>query len=251
MDGRKITLYHKTGYLTKIKDLEKYENDGELKKRVEVYNKELNGEIIRHMSAMHKAYEKMKEEGMDMTSEVFEREIQAALNPIVEVRTQLTETMCERFLRHEREALRDRVISDNRYVEAVGFAGKLHRFHTIKGKSKITALEFTVDLLLEFRQFVFDEYLHVPRYKSLYTKGKIVRKPTRRLSDASAVQVMSMFRALFNEFEAKDEITKPPFRRLTSDRRKTIFRVMYDEPIFLRQEEFQKILDTEVPEELS
>lgn len=62
---------------------------------------------------------------------------------------------------------------------------------------------------------------------------------------------MSMFRALFNEFEAKDEITKPPFRRLTSDRRKTIFRVMYDEPIFLRQEEFQKILDTEVPEELS
>lgn len=85
---------------------------------------------------------------MDMTSEVFEREIQAALNPIVEVRTQLTETLCERFLRHEREALRDRVISDNRYVEAVGFAGKLHRFHTIKGKSKITALEFTVDLLL-------------------------------------------------------------------------------------------------------
>lgn len=188
---------------------------------------------------------------MDMTSEVFEREIQAALNPIVEVRTQLTETLCERFLRHEREALRDRVISDNRYVEAVGFAGKLHRFHTIKGKSKITALEFTVDLLLEFHQFVFDEYLHVPRYKSLYTKGKIARKPTRRLSDASAVQVMSMFRALFNEFEAKDEITKPPFRRLTSDRRKTIFRVMYDEPIFLRQEEFQKILDTEVPEELS
>lgn len=107
MDGRKITLYHKTGYLAKIKDLEKYENDGELKKRVEVYNKELNGEIIRHMSAMHKAYEKMKEEGMDMTSEVFEREIQAALNPIVEVRTQLTETLCERFLRHEREALRD------------------------------------------------------------------------------------------------------------------------------------------------
>ena len=54
VDGRKITLYHKTGYLAKIKDLEKYENDGELKKRVEVYNKELNGEIIRHMSAMHK-----------------------------------------------------------------------------------------------------------------------------------------------------------------------------------------------------
>lgn len=81
--------------------------------------------------------------------------------------------------------------------------------------------------------------------------GKIARKPTRRLSDASAVQVMSMFRAFFNEFEAKDEITKPPFRRLTSDRRKTIFRVMYDEPIFLRQEEFKKVLDAEVPEELS
>ena len=251
VDGRKITLYHKTGYLAKISDLEKYENDGELKKRVVVYNQELNGEIIRHMSAMHKAYEKMKEEGIDMTSEVFEREIQAALNPILEVRTQLTETLCERFLRHEREALRDGVISDNRYVEAVGYAGKLHRFLTIKGKRKITAPEFTVDLLLELRQFVFDEYLYVPMYKSLYTKDKIARKPTRRLSDASAVQVMSMFRAFFNELEAKDEITKSPFRRLTSDCRKTIFRVMYDEPVFLRQEEFQKVLDTEAPEELS
>lgn len=60
-----------------------------------------------------------------------------------------------------------------------------------------------------------------------------------------------MFRAFFNELEAKDEITKSPFRRLTSDRRKTLFRVMYDEPAFLRQEEFQKVLDTEVPEELS
>ena len=250
VDGRKTVLYHKTGYLAKIVDLNKYENNGELKKRVEVYNKELNGEIIRHMSAMQKAYEKMKEDGLDMTSEVFELEIQKVFNPIVEVRAQATETLYERFLRHEKEALRDGIISDSRYVEAVGYAGKLHRFLTIKGKSKITPPEFTVDMLLEFRQFIFDEYLYVPRYKSLYTKDKVLRKPTRRLSDASAVQVMSMFRAFFNELEAQDEIAKSPFRRLTADRRKNIFRVMYDEPVFLRQEEFQKVLDTEVPEEL-
>lgn len=73
VDGRKITLYHKTGYLAKITDLKKYENDGELKKSVEFYNKELNGEIIRHMSAMHKAYERMKEEGMDMPHDKLQR----------------------------------------------------------------------------------------------------------------------------------------------------------------------------------
>lgn len=95
------------------------------------------------------------------------------------------------------------------------------RFLTIKGKSKITPPEFTVEMLLEFRQFVFDEYLYVPKYKSLYKKGKVQRIPTRRLSDASGVQVMSMFRAFFSELEANDEIAKSPFRRLTAERRKT------------------------------
>ena len=125
------------------------------------------------------------------------------------------------------------------------------RFLTIKGKSKITPPEFTVEMLLEFRQFVFDEYLYVPKYKSLYKKGKVQRIPTRRLSDASGVQVMSMFRAFFSELEANDEIAKSPFRRLTAERRKNIFRVMYDEPVYLRQDEFQTVLNTEVPEELS
>lgn len=250
VDGRKISLYHKTGYLAKIKDLEKYENNGQFKKKVEVYNKELNGEIIRHMNAMHKAYEKMKEEGLDMTSEVFETQIERVFTPIIEVREQVTETLVERFLRHERTALRDGVISDSRYVEAQCYAGKLQRFLTIKGLSKMTVQEFTTELLLEFRQFVFDEYLYVPRYKSLYTKDKVTRKPMRRLSNTSVVQVLSMLRAFFNELEANDEITKSPFRRLTAEKRKTILRVMFDDPVYLRHEEFQKVINTEVPDDL-
>lgn len=156
VDGRKISLYHKTGYLAKLEDLKKYNNDGTFKRRVEVFNKELNGEIIRHMNAMHKAYEKMKEKGLDMTSEVFETQIECVFTPIIEVREQVTETLVERFLRHERTALRDGVISDSRYVEAQCYAGKLQRFLTIKGLSKMTVQEFTTELLLEFRQFVFD-----------------------------------------------------------------------------------------------
>lgn len=251
VDGRKVNLYHKTGYVAKAADLNKFEKDGSLKPRVTVYNSELKGEILRHMSAMEKAYAKMKEDGLDMTSDVFELEIQKVFNPVVEVRAQATETLYERFLRHERQALRDGVISDNRYTEALCYANKLMRFLTIKGKSKITPPEFTVEMLLEFRQFVFDEYLYVPKYKSLYKKGKVQRIPTRRLSDASGVQVMSMFRAFFSELEANDEIAKSPFRRLTAERRKNIFRVMYDEPVYLRQDEFQTVLNTEVPEELS
>lgn len=250
VDGRRVNFYHKTGIIATLEDLEKFEKNLELKPRVTVYNKELRGELLRHISAMKTADDNMKKDGLDMTSDVFELEIQKVFNPIVKVRAKASETLVERFLRHEKQALRDGVISDNRYVEAECYAGKLRRFLTIKGKSMITPPEFTVDMLLEFRNFVFDEYLYVPKYKSLYAKGKITRKPTRRLSDASAVQVMSMFRAFFSELEANDEIAKSPFRRLTSERRKNIFRVMYDEPVFLRQEEFQKVLDTEVPEDL-
>lgn len=76
VDGRKVNLYHKTGYVAKAADLNKFEKDGSLKPHVTVYNSELKGEILRHMSAMEKAYAKMKEDGLDMTSDVFELEIQ-------------------------------------------------------------------------------------------------------------------------------------------------------------------------------
>lgn len=78
------------------------------------------------------------------------------------------EPICTRFVRYLDDAHRDGVIGDARYAVAIGKAHKLQRFLTINSLSNITANEFTSDLVLEFRQFVYDEYLYVPKYPELY-----------------------------------------------------------------------------------
>ena len=253
IDGRDVTLYHKTGIRAKISDLEKFEANGELRPRVTVYNKQLKAELNTHFTAMSKAYALMKAKGMDMTSDVLEKEIDKILNPIVEVRSSSAETLCERFVRFADESRRDGIIGVERYKMIVGQADKLKRFLTIKGLSKISVTEFDTNLLLEYRQFVFDEYLYVEKYPKLYKVEKkrgARRNPDHRASINTVVYNMKNLQALFNELEKTDEIMKSPFRRLTTEKKRAVMHTMYDSPVFLRQEEFQKVIDTEVPDKL-
>ncbi len=253
IDGRDVTLYHKTGIRAKIKDLEKFTPEGTLKPKVTVYNKQLKAELNTHFTAMSKAYALMKAKGMDMTSDVLEKEIDKILNPVVEVRSSSAETLCERFVRFAEESRRDGIIGVERYKMIVSQADKLKRFLTIKGLSKISASEFDTNLLLEYRQFVFDEYLYVEKYPKLYKVEKkrgARRNPDHRASVNTVVYNMKNLQALFNELEKTDEIMKSPFRRLTTEKKRAVMHTMYDSPVFLRQEEFQKVIDTEVPDKL-
>ena len=253
IDGRDVTLYHKTGIRAKIKDLEKFTPEGTLKSKVTVYNKQLKAELNTHFTAMSKAYALMKAKGMDMTSDVLEKEIDKILNPVVEVRSSSAETLCERFVRFADESRRDGIIGVERYKMIIGQADKLKRFLTIKGLSKISVTEFDTNLLLEYRQFVFDEYLYVEKYPKLYKVEKkrgARRNPDHRASINTVVYNMKNLQALFNELEKTDEIMKSPFRRLTTEKKRAVMHTMYDSPVFLRQEEFQKVIDTEVPDKL-
>lgn len=253
IDGRDVTMYHKTGIRAKIKDLEKFTPEGTLKPKVTVYNKQLKAELNTHFTAMSKAYALMKAKGMDMTSDVLEKEIDKILNPVVEVRSSSAETLCERFVRFAEESRRDGIIGVERYKMIVSQADKLKRFLTIKGLSKISVTEFDTNLLLEYRQFVFDEYLYVEKYPKLYKVEKkrgARRNPDHRASVNTVVYNMKNLQALFNELEKTDEIMKSPFRRLTTEKKRAVMHTMYDSPVFLRQEEFQKVIDTEVPDKL-
>jgi len=253
IDGRDVTLYHKTGIRAMIKDLEKFTPEGTLKPKVTVYNKQLKAELNTHFTAMSKAYALMKAKGMDMTSDVLEKEIDKILNPVVEVRSSSAETLCERFVRFADESRRDGIIGVERYKMIIGQADKLKRFLTIKGLSKISVTEFDTNLLLEYRQFVFDEYLYVEKYPKLYKVEKkrgARRNPDHRASINTVVYNMKNLQALFNELEKTDEIMKSPFRRLTTEKKRAVMHTMYDSPVFLRQEEFQKVIDTEVPDKL-
>ena len=55
-DGRGVDLYHKSEIKADLKDLSKFNDDGELRPKVSIYNHELKEQINREMSAIAVSY---------------------------------------------------------------------------------------------------------------------------------------------------------------------------------------------------
>lgn len=245
-DGRDIQLFHKSGIEAEIKDLERFGLDCKVKRNTKVYNAVLEGEINAELDIMGRAYEKMVAEGKDLTSEMFERTILETRVPVEEERSGV-ETLVVRFRRYADEALRDNIIGESRHAHFMTFAGKLERYVIIKGISKTVPSEVTPDFLMDFRSFIFDEYKYVPKHPALYTDMKRANKPTRRLSLNTVATQMKTLQTFFNQLEENDEIVKSPFRKLGKERKMAVVKTMFDDPIFLRAEELEKVRSAKLP----
>ena len=235
-DGAQI-LYHSTGIMARPEDAER--------------DKKLRNELDRHCLAMCKAYTLMQLRRMDMTSRIFENEISRVLSDacIFQMKKQ-TVPLYPRLLRYIDEAHRDGVMGDGRYAVALGKAAKLRRFLTIIGRTALTAREFTADMVLEFRQFIYDEFEYVPLHPELYPRKSGHRPPQKRLRDATVVHDLKLLQAFFAELENTGEIRRSPFKRISSEKRKSIMHVMYDAPVFLKADELRLVMATEVPSDL-
>ena len=212
-DGRSGQVYHTTDIICSEKDLEKLNPDGTRKDRVKLYNQGLADSLKKEYDLMMVAYSKIRDEGMDLTTVVLEREIAALKNPVIEVREE-NPSIVNRFRKYADDALRVGIIGVPRHKHIIVVSDKLERFLIIKGVSGITAEEFDVDLLIDFREFLFDEYLYVKKYERLYKNVKKQNKPQARLSMNTVTSQMKMFQTFFTELEDMDEIRKSPFRRL-------------------------------------
>jgi len=248
-DGRKIQICHTSDIYCNFKDLEKLEPDGTTKPNVKVWNRELSNSLKKEHAIMKQAYAKMLDEGMDITSAVWEREIAAIKNPIQVIRAE-NPNIVTRFRKAADDALRVGIIGVNRHRHIIVVSDKLKRFLVIKGISGITAAEFDIDHLIAFREFLFDEYLYVEKYPNLYKDVKPQNKPDSRLSMNTVTAQMKMFQTFFSTLEDEDEIHKSPFRKLGRERKKAFMRSKYDDPFFLRKDEFMTVLETEAPANL-
>lgn len=161
-----------------------------------------------------------------------------------------TESLYHRLLRFIEEAHRDGVIGDGRYAVALGKAAKLNRFLIITRRRAMTSQEFTTEILMEFRHFVYDEYKYVPLYPDLYPRGSGHHWPKKRLRDTTVVHDLKLLQAFFAELENTDDIRRSPFRKLSMEKRRIIMHTMYDAPVFLRADELKVVMATEVPSDL-
>ena len=248
-DGRSAQVYYTTDILCSEKDLEKLNPDGSRKDRVKLYNTNLADSLKKEYDVMVAAYAKMRDEGLDLTTEVLEREIVALKNPVVETRTE-NPNIVTRFRKYADGSLRSGIIGEARHKHIIVVSDKLERFLIINGISGLTAEEFDIDHLMAFREFLFDEYLYVKKYERLYKGVKAQNKPQARLSMNTVTSQMKMFQTFFTELEDIDEIRKSPFRKLGKERKKAVMRTKYDDPFFLRKDELQKIISTEIPQSL-
>jgi hypothetical protein len=249
-DGRDVQLFHKSDIDADLQDLTRFDNTTcKPKNGSKVYNVVLAGEIDREVAIMNDAYTRMLEKGLDLTSEVFERTIEEIKHPIEEVRS-AEELLSVRFRRYADEALRDRIIGQARYDHFITVSGKLERYLIIKGITRTVPSEVTPDFLMDFRNFLFDEYTYVPKHKLLYKKLNKRSLPTERLSLNTVATQMKIVQTFFNTLEQNDEIVKSPFRKLGKERQNAVVKTLYDDPIFLRAEEFKLVRTAELPEKL-
>ena len=216
-----------------------------------VRDMKLRNELECHKLAMCKAYTLMQLKRMDMNSRIFEIQVQRVMTEDVGmIKPKCGVPVTKRLMRYIEESYRDGVIGHGRYMVLLGKARKLQRFLTIKGLSAISAREFTSDLLLEYRQFIYDEYQYVTKFPELYPKGEGRHAPARRCKCTTVVHDLKALQAFFRELEDTGEIRRSPFKKISFEKRRSIMHVMYDAPIFLKAEELRRVMTTGVPPEL-
>ncbi len=97
----------------------------------------------------------------EMNSRIFEALIDCMMKGAREPESaRYEEPVIKRLWRYMEEAHRDGVMGEGRFQVAQGKARKLQRFLQIKGLSALTARDITPEILLEYRQFIYDE-LHL------------------------------------------------------------------------------------------
>ena len=216
-----------------------------------VRDMKLRNELECHKLAMCKAYTLMQLKRMDMNSRIFEIQVQRVMTEDVGmIKPKCGVPVTKRLMRYIEESYRDGVIGHGRYMVLLGKARKLQRFLTIKGLSAISAREFSSDLLLEYRQFIYDEYQYVTKFPELYPKGEGRHAPARRCKCTTVVHDLKALQAFFRELEDTGEIRRSPFKKISFEKRRSIMHVMYDAPIFLKAEELRRVMTTGVPPEL-
>ena len=241
-----VQICHKSDIRADAKMIAKFKSDGDPKPRVTVYDEELSEKLKAEYKVMTAAYAKMVDEGMDITSAVWEREIAAIKSPIEAVRSAKPNVVTA-FKKYADGSLKAGIIGDNRHKHIIVVADKLERFLIIKGISGITAEEFDIEHLLDFRDFLFDEYLYVKKYEKLYEKVNERNKPKVRLSMNTVTSQLKMLSTFFTELEDTDEIRKSPFRKMGKEKRKAVMRTKYDDPFFLRKDELLTVINAQVP----
>lgn len=255
-DGEAVQLYHKSDIVADQKDLQKFNLDGTIKGRVQLYNKDLKAQLDQVVKVMHQAYANLccRMDKSHISGDLFEKEIERIQNGDKKIPEPVKEQMIDRFTRFIQTGFKNGDFNEKRMKHYLFVRDSLERFLIIKGLSKISADEFTADMLSDLADYFADEYLYAEKKKYANLFKNITNKrhmPKERREHNTVVGRMKKLQAFFNELLDREEIEISPFQKLGRKRRPQVMTEHYEkEPAGLKRSELIKVMETEVPETL-
>lgn len=248
-DGRDVDLYHKSEIEADLSDLSKFEADGTPKKRAN-YNRELNTSIKERISLMQSVYDKALKAGIILNNDSFETEINRQLHP--ELYQQEEDASSRILLNRFNKYITDGLFSDARKAGYWVTYRILERFLIISHQESINFDEVTPEFIMNFREFIINEweFARKKKYAYLYTEITKNNFPDEPRSQNTTSIKLKMLQAFFGQLEDADEIGKSPFRKMGRENRQTALREQYADPINLTVDEVKRILNFDVPKAL-
>lgn len=244
-DGRDTQIFHPSDIEADVKALKKLNDDGTKKDGVVIYDTELSEKIKKEIKYLTLAYEKMKENGYDLTSEVLEKMYLEVKKPD-EAEREAGHTLVQEFQKYLKDAVKLKFVGEQRLKTLNVVLSELERYLAIKGRTKILVKEFTDKDVLSFQDFVFDEYKYVKNHKRLYSGMSEKNIPQKRRAPNTVAVRMKALQSVFRGIDTDYN----PFDKLPKKYRTAITKEEYEEPICLDREEFFKIYATSVPDTL-
>lgn len=244
-DGRDVQLFHKSDIKVDLADLAKFDIDGRPKKRCN-YNQELADLIKERINLIEKVYQDGCRRGLKFTAKLFEDEINKRIRPSGYQENANDRKLLNRFNKY----IFSGSFSSNRIKGYLVTANILERFLIINSITDILIEDVTPDLIVDFRNFLADEWKYVEdkKFKYLYSDMKPQNVPKEPRANNTIANKLKMLKAFFSMLEDADEIKKTPFRKLGRETRSRFLKEQYAAPIALSLEEVRRIINTDVDE---
>lgn len=257
VDGKRARVKYISDQLVPVEDLHAFTLDGSVRVLAKEYNKTLKGLVDMYLPIIGEAYAELRFSGSEVSEASLHEEVGRILRerPVCEIVVpDREETLMERYKRFSQEfADREQLTEANRRRLNV-LGNKLNRFLHVKEMPVLRVYEFTTEMMADFENFIYDEYLYVanPKYAALYPPEEYKTFPHSRLSRATVHSMFVYFREFWAELVSEGELSCSPTEGYVEANFKSRNHLveLFGTPVSLNREEIQKILSTPVPERL-
>lgn len=158
-----------------------------------------NLSINQYLKLLSEVYSDMLSRGLPLQSSTLRQQMQKALFPSQD-RLPKTPPIVTSYLDYLRQNYESGFMGASRYRQCCAKASRLDRYLRIKGRCDMRVQDFGADELLDYRNFVMNEYLYAARFPQFYPDGCRLHRP---MKNNSVVHEMRALRCFFAELEDK------------------------------------------------